>query len=205
MARGELYWAFTPDLIQDRKKCAKACRRLNTAEDATRRELVEMWKEMTRDENALPPKAASEDEDEALLEDYPWVEGPLKMDYGYNVELGKNVFVNSNSTWIDTCPIVIGARTLIGPNCSFYSGTHPLDHRVRNGTRGPESGKPIRVGEDCWFGGGVTVLPGVTIGKGVVVGAGSVVTKDVPEGVVVAGNPARVLRKTIEETENGSA
>ncbi|UKZ81203.1 hypothetical protein TrVFT333_008975 [Trichoderma virens FT-333] len=205
MARGELYWAFTPDLIQDRKKCAKACRRLNTAEDATRRELVEMWKEITGDENALPAKAASEEEDEALLEDYPWVEGPLKMDYGYNVELGKNVFVNSNSTWIDTCPIVIGARTLIGPNCSFYSGTHPLDHRVRNGTRGPESGKPIRVGEDCWFGGGVTVLPGVTIGKGAVVGAGSVVTKDVPEGVVVAENPARVLRKTIEETENGSA
>lgn len=111
--------------------------------------------------------------------------------------LGKNVFVNANSTWIDTCPIVIGARTLIGPNCSFYSGTHPLDHRVRNGTRGPESGKPIVVGEDCWFGGGATVLPGVTIGKGAVVGAGSVVTRDVPDGVVVAGNPARVLKKTI--------
>lgn len=178
----------------------------------------------------MPPKAATEEEDDALLEDYPWVEGPLKTDYGYNIKyiplpllprttqipptqnplltphrLGKNVFVNSNSTWIDTCPITIGARTLIGPNCSFYSGTHPLDHRVRNGTRGPESGKPIHVGEDCWFGGGVTVLPGVTIGKGAVIGAGSVVTKDVPEGVVVAGNPARVLRKTIEETENGSA
>lgn len=122
----------------------------------------------------------------------------------YITRLGKNVFVNSNSTWIDTCLIVIGARTLIGPNCSFYSGTHPLDHRVRNGTRGPESGKPITVGEDCWFGGGVTVLPGVTIGRGAVIGAGSVVTKDVPEGVVVAGNPARVLRKTIEESENGA-
>ncbi|KAL7947273.1 trimeric LpxA-like protein [Trichoderma barbatum] len=204
MARGELYWAFTPDLIQDRKLCTKACRRLNTAEDATRRELVEIWREITRDENTLPQKAATEEEDDALLEDYPWVEGPLKMDYGYNVKLGKNVFVNSNSTWIDTCSITIGARTLIGPNCSFYSGTHPLDHRVRNGTRGPESGKPITVGEDCWFGGGVTVLPGVTIGKGVVIGAGSVVTKDVPEGVVVAGNPARVLRKTIEESENGA-
>ncbi|KAL7784493.1 trimeric LpxA-like protein [Trichoderma afarasin] len=204
MARGELYWAFTPDLIQDRKQCARACRRLNTAEEVTRRELVEIWKEITRDEEPLPPKAASEEEDDALLEDYPWVEGPLKTDYGYNIKLGKNVFVNSNSTWIDTCPITIGARTLIGPNCSFYSGTHPLDHRIRNGTRGPESGKPIHVGEDCWFGGGVTVLPGVTIGKGAVIGAGSVVTKDVPEGVVVAGNPARVLRKTIEETENGA-
>ncbi|KAL7812385.1 trimeric LpxA-like protein [Trichoderma aethiopicum] len=199
MARGELYYAFTPDLIQDRKCCARACRRLNTAEEPTRRELVEMWKEITRDSDALPERASTEEEDEVLLEDYPWVEGPLKMDYGYNVKLGPNVFVNSNSTFIDTCPIAIGARTLIGPNCSFYSGTHPLDHRVRNGTRGPESGRPIVVGEDCWLGGGVTVLPGVTIGRGAVVGAGSVVTRDVAGGVVVAGNPARVLRKTVDE------
>lgn len=93
----------------------------------------------------------------------------------------------------------------MGPGCSFYSGTHPLDHRVRNGTRGPESGKPIVVGEDCWLGGGVTVLAGVTIGKGSVVGAGSVVTKDVPEGVVVVGNPARVLKKIVREEENDAA
>ncbi|KAL7818432.1 trimeric LpxA-like protein [Trichoderma gracile] len=199
MARGELYYAFTPDLIQDRKRCARACRRLNGAEEPTRRELVEMWKEITRDSDPLPERAATEEQDEALLEDYPWVEGPLKMDYGYNVKLGPNVFVNSNSTFIDTCPIAIGARTLVGPNCSFYSGTHPLDHRVRNGTRGPESGKPIVVEEDCWLGGGVTVLPGVTIGKGAVVGAGSVVTRDVPAGVVVVGNPARVLRRTVDE------
>lgn len=121
------------------------------------------------------------------------------------LRLGKNVYVNANSTWIDTCPITIGARTMMGPGCSFYSGTHPLDHRVRNGTRGPESGKPIVVGEDCWLGGGVTVLAGVTIGKGSVVGAGSVVTRDVPEGVVVVGNPARVLKKIVKEDVNGAA
>lgn len=109
--------------------------------------------------------------------------------------LGKGVYVNSCSTWIDTCTIDIGARTLIGPNCSFYSGNHPLDPFLRNGTRGPEAGKPIKIGEDCWLGGNVVVLPGVTIGRGVTVGAGSVVTKDVPDFVVVAGNPARVLRK----------
>lgn len=109
--------------------------------------------------------------------------------------LGTNVFVNQNSTWIDTCPITIGARTLIGPNCSFYSGTHPLDPKVRNGTRGPESGRPVNIGEDCWLGGNVIVLPGVTIGKGSTVGAGSVVTKDVEPYTCVAGNPARLLRK----------
>ncbi|PTB36416.1 hypothetical protein M441DRAFT_150645 [Trichoderma asperellum CBS 433.97] len=205
MLRGDLYYAFTPDLIQDRKECARACRKLNTAVEPTRRELAEIWREITRDQTPLPPKAPTEEEDEALLDDYPIVEGPLKMDYGYNVSLGKNVFVNANSTWIDTCSITIGARTLMGPGCSFYSGTHPLDHRVRNGTRGPESGKPIVVGEDCWLGGGVTVLAGVTIGKGSVVGAGSVVTKDVPEGVVVVGNPARVLKKIVREEENDAA
>lgn len=117
------------------------------------------------------------------------------MDYGHNVRLGANVYVNANSTWIDTCTIAVGARTLIGPNCSFFSGTHPLDPAVRNGTRGPELGKPIVVGEDCWIGGNVIVLAGVTIGNGSTVGAGSVVTKDVPPRVVVVGNPARVLRK----------
>lgn len=108
---------------------------------------------------------------------------------------GKNVYVNSNSTWIDTCEITIGSRTLIGPNCSFFSGTHPLDPTIRNGTRGPESGKPITVGEDCWIGGNCIILPGVTIGKGSTVGAGSVVTKDVPPYHCVVGNPARILRK----------
>ncbi|KAL6902958.1 trimeric LpxA-like protein [Trichoderma evansii] len=205
MLRGDLYYAFTPDLIQDRKECVRAVRKLNTAVEPTRRELAEFWREITRDETPLPPKAATEEEDEALLDDYPIVEPGLRMDYGYNVRLGKNVYVNANSTWIDTCPITIGARTLMGPNVSFYSGTHPLDHRVRNGTRGPESGKPIVVGEDCWLGGGVTVLAGVTIGKGSVVGAGSVVTKDVPEGVVVVGNPARVLKKIVQEEVNGTA
>lgn len=111
--------------------------------------------------------------------------------------LGANVFINANSTWIDTCEISVGDRTLVGPNCSFYSGTHPLDPSIRNGTRGPESGKPIHIGADCWLGGNVTVLPGVNIGNGATVGAGSVVTKDVPPFTVVAGNPARVIR-TIE-------
>jgi acetyltransferase-like isoleucine patch superfamily enzyme len=109
--------------------------------------------------------------------------------------LGKGVFLNFDSTFVDTCPITIGARTLVGPHCSFYSGTHPLDPFLRNGIKGPELGKPITIGEDCWFGGNVIVLPGVTIGRGVTIGAGSVVTKDVPPFHVVAGNPARVLRK----------
>lgn len=156
------------------------------------------------DETALPAPAATPEADDALFGDDPWVEPPVNMDYGYNVKLGKNVFINFNATFLDTCLITVGSRTLVGPNVSFYSGTHPLDPIVRQGTRGPETGKEIHIGEDCWIGGNVVLLPGVTIGRGGVVGAGSVVTKDVPAFTVVAGNPARVIRKidTTMDPEN---
>lgn len=105
------------------------------------------------------------------------------------------MFVNANSTWVDTCLITVGSRTLIGPNCSFYSGSHPLDPAIRNGINGPEGGAPITIGDDCWFGGNAIVLPGVTIGRGATIGAGSVVTRDIPPFTLAVGNPARVIRK----------
>jgi acetyltransferase-like isoleucine patch superfamily enzyme len=147
------------------------------------------------DATPLPAPAATPEADEELFADDPWIEPPVNMDYGYNVKLGKNVFVNYHSVFLDTCLISIGSRTLVGPHVSFYSATHPVDPSVRQGTRGPELGKEIHVGEDCWIGGNAVILPGVTIGKGSTVGAGSVVTKDVPEFTIVAGNPARIIRK----------
>jgi acetyltransferase-like isoleucine patch superfamily enzyme len=117
------------------------------------------------------------------------------MDYGYNVRVGKGSFVNANSTFVDTCTISIGARTLIGPHVSFYSGTHPLDPELRNGVQGPELGKEIHVGDDVWIGGNVIILPGIKVGRGATIGAGSVVTKDVPAFHIAAGNPAKVIRK----------
>lgn len=152
-----------------------------------------------QDKTPLPPMASSEDEDAKLFENDPWVEPPVIMDYGYNVRLGNNVFINFNAVFLDTCLTTVGSRTLVGPNVHFYSATHPLDPAVRNGTRGPEMGKEIHIGEDCWIGGNVCILPGVVIGKGSVVGAGSVVTKSVPDFTVVAGNPAKFIRKI--ETE----
>jgi len=129
------------------------------------------------DDTTLPPPAPTEDEDEALFATDPWVEAPIHIDYGTNVRVGEGVFINFNCTIIDTCLVSIGARTLFAPNVSIYSGTHPLDPDVRQGTEGPESGKEVWIEEDCWIGGNVIILPGVRIGKGSTVGAGSVVTK----------------------------
>jgi acetyltransferase-like isoleucine patch superfamily enzyme len=131
------------------------------------------------DTNPLPPRKenSTEDQDEELLASEAWVEAPFHADYGTNVRLGEGVFINFNCTIIDTCLVSIGSRTLLAPNVSLYSGTHPLDPDLRNGTNGPESGKPITIEEDVWIGGNVTVCPGVTIGRGSTVGAGSVVTK----------------------------
>ena len=87
------------------------------------------------------------------------------------------MYINNNATFIDTCNITIGSRTLLGPYVSVYAGGHPLDPEVRNGTAGPEFGKEVHIEQDCWIGGNAIILPGVRIGKGSTVGAGSVVTK----------------------------
>jgi acetyltransferase-like isoleucine patch superfamily enzyme len=146
--------------------------------------------------NSLPLPALTQQEDELLLRHKPWIEPPLKMDYPYNLTLGTNVFINSSCTILNPCMVTIGSRTLIGPNVSFYGGVHPLDPAIRNGTDGPQAGREIEVGEDCWIGGHVVILAGVKIGRGSTVGAGSMVTRDVPEMVVVAGNPAKVIEKS---------
>ncbi|OJJ85037.1 uncharacterized protein ASPGLDRAFT_65834 [Aspergillus glaucus CBS 516.65] len=166
MLRGELYHAFIPDLIAARFRCKQACNRFNS---------------IVQDTTPLPPPHEDSAEDEALLEDEPWIEGPIKIDYGFNVKLGANIYINA----IALSPI---------PACLF-SATHPLDPAVRNGTKGPEAGKEIHISEDCWLRGNGVVLSGVNIGKGATIGAGSVVTKGVPAFHVAVGNPARVIRK----------
>ncbi|KAJ4363466.1 hypothetical protein N0V83_009760 [Neocucurbitaria cava] len=201
MARGELYHAFTPELIAERARCKHAVARYNNAGEVPRRKLTELFRDIIQDKTPLPPPAATSEDDDKLFEHDPWIEPPLAMDYGYNVRLGENVFINFNSVFLDTCLITVGSRTLVGPNVSFYSGTHPLDPAIRNGTQGPELGKEIHIGEDCWIGGNVCILPGVTIGRGSVVGAGSVVTKSVPDFTVVAGNPAKFIRKVVTDMD----
>lgn len=121
-----------------------------------------------------------------------WIQPPFYCDYGYNIHVGRGVFLNYGCTILDVACVDIGSRTLLGPNVQVYTATHPLDPRLR--AKGLEYAKPITIGSDVWIGGGAIVLPGVTIGDRTVVGAGSVVTADLPADVVAAGNPCRVIR-----------
>ena len=122
-----------------------------------------------------------------------WVEPPFYCDYGYNIHTGTNVFFNFNCVMLDACAVTIGSNVMIGPNVQIYTATHPLPASQRRA--GVEFGIPVTIGDDCWLGGGVIICPGVSIGNGCVIGAGAVVTKDIPEGMIAAGNPARVIKK----------
>ena len=125
------------------------------------------------------------------------IEAPFHCDYGYNIEVGENFFANYNFTVLDVAKVRIGANAQIAPNVSIYTAGHPVHPDSRNS--GYEYGIVITIGDNVWIGGNVCILPGVTIGDNVVIGAGSVVTKDIPDNVIAAGNPCRIIRAITEE------
>ncbi len=114
---------------------------------------------------------------------------PFFCDYGYNIHLGDEVFLNFNCVILDVVKVTIGDRTQIGPGVQILTADHPRDPAQRR--TGLEFGRPVTIGADVWIGGSAIVLPGVRIGDGAIVGAGAVVTRDVAAGATVVGNPAR--------------
>ena len=126
------------------------------------------------------------------IKDCIFVEQPFYCDYGYNISVGENFYVNFNMVILDEAPVVFGDNVFIAPNCGFYTAGHPVDALERR--KGLEYARPITIGNDIWIGAGVSVLPGVTIGDNCVIGAGSVVTKDIPANSVAAGNPCKVIK-----------
>lgn len=131
------------------------------------------------------------------LEENCTILSPFMTDYGRYCRIGHDTFINHNAYLMDCGGITIGHHCFIGPNCGMYTAIHPMLAEERNS--GLETAKPIVIGDNCWLGGNVTILPGVTIGAHSVIGAGSVVTKDIPDHVVAVGNPCRVLRKITEK------
>jgi maltose O-acetyltransferase len=174
MLAGELYDALDPQLVEGRMLARERCHVLNGShprdEELRRRVLKELF---------------------ASGGDSAWIEPPLHCDYGMNIFLGERVFFNFDCVILDVCEVRIGDFVFVGPGVHIYTAVHPLEAELR---RTQEFGKPVVIGNDVWLGGGAIICPGVTIGDRSVIGAGSIVTKDVPSGVVVAGNPAKVIR-----------
>lgn len=125
-----------------------------------------------------------------------WIESPFNCDYGYNITVGDNFYTNTNCCILDCAKITIGNNVWIGPNVGIYTPNHAFDSKER--THGYEKSLPIEIGDNVWIGGGVTIIGGVKIGQNSIIGAGSVVTKNIPSGVIAAGNPAKIIREITE-------
>jgi maltose O-acetyltransferase len=178
MLAGEMYDPGDPGLVADRERARDLCWALNATREAQQEERRRILRELF-----------------AAGGDSVLMQPPFFCDYGSNIELGERVFFNFNCVVLDVCPVRIGSFTLFGPAVQIYTAMHPLDAEQR---RREEFGKPVEIGSDVWVGGGAIILPGVQIGSRAVVGAGSVVTRDVPGGVLAAGNPCRVIREIAE-------
>lgn len=183
MIAGELYFSADPELVADRAFAREQMRLINHEADDTIRE--QLLKETF-----------------GQVKNRIYMEANVRFDYGYNIFVGKNFYANFDSVFLDVCPITFGDNCMLGPNVKLYTATHPLNPVKRNS--GLEDGAPITVGDNAWIGGGATLLAGVTLGDNVVVGAGSVVTKSFPDNVVIAGNPAQVIRDLSEEEAENS-
>lgn len=134
-----------------------------------------------------------------------YLQGPIQFDYGFNTSFGNCCYANFNFTVLDVCSVKIGDDVFFGPNCSLYTPMHPLLAKERaiylgeHGYTDREYGKPIEIGNGCWFAGNVTIIGGVKIGNNCVIGAGSVVTHDLPDGYLCYGVPCKAIRPLTAE------
>jgi maltose O-acetyltransferase len=173
MLAGQLYRAADTELVADRAHAERLLHSLNTLPDQSqRRRLLEELLGSVGERVEIRP--------------------PFFCDYGFNIHIGADSFLNFNCVILDTVAVTIGDRVQIGSAVQILAADHPLDSEAR---RSVESGRPVLIEDDVWIGAGAILVPGVTIGTGSVIGAGSVVTRDIPAGVVAVGNPCRVLRR----------
>lgn len=126
-----------------------------------------------------------------------WIELDFRCEFGKNITIGDNVYINFGCIILDCSEVTIGSNTLLGPNIGLYAANHSTDATER--INGGCYGKPIHIGNNVWLGGDVKVLQGVTIEDNTIIGAGSIVTKDIPTNVIAVGNPCKVIRKITEE------
>ena len=180
MLSGQTYYARDPELIQLHKYCRKSLKELNSTTSDNVKNRLSILKNLL-----------------GKIDDGVWIESPFYCDYGINISIGKNTFINFNCVFIDNNKIEIGSNVLIGPGVHFYTPSHPLKHNDRIKPNGEyvTSALPIKVGNNVWIGGNSSICQGVTIGSNSTIGAGSLVLNDVPNGVLAYGNPCKVIKK----------
>ncbi|MBT8189850.1 MAG: sugar O-acetyltransferase [Saprospiraceae bacterium] len=176
MLSGALYNALDPTLTKERYRARMLFQKINSLTEDKKEERDKCFYE-------LFGKAGKN----------LWIEPPFYCDYGYNIMVGDNCFMNYNCVILDVCEVRMGNNVMIGPNVQIYTATHPLDPKERS--NGLENGKPVSIGNDVWIGGGAILCPGVSIGDGTTIGAGAVVTRDIEAYTFAAGNPAKVIKK----------
>lgn len=175
----ELPYIADQTVMEELERCRKILQRLNTADRSDGELIKKIVKELLgKSENAV-------------------INPPFYCDYGFNIEVGKNFFANYNCTILDVAKVKIGDNCQFAPNVAVYTAGHPIHPVSRNSQY--EYGISVTIGDNVWIGGNSVIVPGVHIGSNTVIGAGSVVTKDVPDWVIAAGNPCRVIRKITEE------
>jgi len=166
------------DVAEEMRRCRKILQKLNFMDRSDFEGVQEVVKELLgSSEGAV-------------------INPPFYCDYGSHIHVGKNFFANYNCTIIDVAKVIIGDYCQMAPNVAIYTAGHPVYPDTRNS--GYEYGKEVRIGNNVWIGGNTVICPGVTIGNNSVIGAGSVVTRDIPDWVVAAGNPCRVIRSITE-------
>ncbi len=175
----EMAYISDEAVMEEQKACRRILQRLNTADRSDFDEIGRLVEELLgKSEKAF-------------------INPPFYCDYGSHIEVGKNFFANYNCTIIDVGKVVIGDNCQFAPNVSVYTAGHPIHPVSRNSLY--EYGIGVTIGDNVWIGGNTVILPGVHIGSNTVIGAGSVVTKDIPDWVVAAGNPCRVVKQITEE------
>jgi maltose O-acetyltransferase len=176
MLAGELYNAADLELVKERENARRLTRLYNHTTETENENRTRILKELF-----------------GSTGEQFFIEPAFKCDYGYNIHIGENFFANFDCVILDVCEVRIGENCFMAPGVHIYTAAHPIHPLER--IAGPEFGKPVTIGNNCWIGGRAVINPGVTIGKNVVVASGSVVIKDVPDNVVVGGNPARIIKE----------
>ena len=180
MLAGEVYYACDPVLIKELNECKDILQQYNNLRPTDLDARREMLQQIL-----------------GACDEHVFINQPFYCDYGKHIRVGKRFFANFHFTVLDEAPVTIGDNAFIGPNVSIYTACHSTEPSERN-TR-MEWAKPVRIGNNCWIGGSVTILPGVSIGNNCTIGAGSVVVHDIPDNSIAVGNPARVVKRIKDE------